>query len=61
MTEQFKAELFIYQVIDSGMVSYLDVKNGAVSLAELLNMLWYLEMKSDVEYTAIKKAEKGGK
>ena len=51
----------MYQVIDSGMVSFMDVKNGAVSLAELLEMSWFLEMKNDIEYVAMKKAEKGGK
>lgn len=53
--------MFIYQVIDSGMVSFLDVKNGAVSLSDLVEMQTFLTMKSDIEYNEWKKAEKGGK
>lgn len=53
--------MFIYQVIDSGMVSFLDVKNGAVSLADLVEMQTFLAMKSDIEYNEWQKAEKGGK
>lgn len=53
--------MFIYQVIDSGMVSFLDVKNGAVSLVDLIEMYTFLTMKSDIQYNEMKKAEKGGK
>lgn len=53
--------MFIYQVIDSGMVSFLDVKNGAVSLSDLVEMQAFLTMKSDIQYNEMKKAEKGGK
>lgn len=42
--------IFIYRAIDSGMVSYLDVKHGAVSLADIIGIVHYLDMKSDVEY-----------
>ncbi len=53
--------MFIYQVIDSGMVSFLEVKNGAVSLADLVELYNFVSMKADIEYNAIKEAEKGGK
>lgn len=53
--------MFIYQVIDSGMVSFLDVKNGTVSLSDLVEMQAFLTMKSDIQYNEMKKAEKGGK
>lgn len=53
--------MFIYQVIDSGMVSFLDVKNGTVSLSDLVEMQTFLNMKSDIQYNEFKKVEKGGK
>ena len=53
--------MFIYQVIDSGMVSFLDVKNGAVSLSDLMEIYTYIEMKCDIQYNELKKAEKGDK
>lgn len=43
------------------MVSFLDVKNGAVSLADLVEMQTYLTMKYDIEWSEYKKAEKGGR
>ena len=53
--------IFIYRAIDSGMVSYLDVKHGAVSLADIIGIVHYLNMKSDVEYANIHRdMEKGG-
>lgn len=53
--------MFIYQAIDSGMVSFLDVKTGAVSLADLIDIYTYITIKSDIEYNEMKKAEKGGR
>ena len=53
--------MFIYQVIDSGMVSFIDVKRGAVSLSDLIELYTYLTVKSDTEYNEIKKVEKGGR
>lgn len=53
--------IFIYRAIDSGMVSYLDVKHGAVSLADIIGIVHYLNMKSDVEYVNMHRdMEKGG-
>lgn len=53
--------IFIYRAIDSGMVSYLDVKHGEVSLADIISIVHYLDMKSDVEYANIHRdMEKGG-
>ena len=43
------------------MVSFLDVKNGAVSLADLVEMQTFLTVKSDIQWNEYKKAEKGGK
>lgn len=54
--------IFIYRAIDSGMVSYLDVKHGAVSLADIIGIVHYLNMKSDVEYANMHHdMEKGGR
>lgn len=39
---------FIYNVISSGMVTYADVVEGRVSLAALVEMSHYLEMRSDI-------------
>lgn len=43
------------------MVSFLDVKTGAVSLADLVEMQTFLTMKNDIEWNEMKKAEKGGR
>ena len=39
---------FIYNVISSGMVTYADVIDGRVSLAALVEMSHYLEMRHDI-------------
>ncbi len=39
---------FIYNVISSGMVTYADVVGGRVSLAALVEMSHYLEMRNDI-------------
>lgn len=53
--------IIIYRAIDSGMVSYLDVKNGAVSLADIVGIVHYLDMKSDIGYANMHHdMEKGG-
>lgn len=49
--------MFIYQAIDSGMVSFLDVKAGRVSLADIAEINHYLEMKADIEYASLEKAK----
>lgn len=43
------------------MVDFVSVKNGEISLADIVGLNHYLDMKSDIEYAAIKKAEKRGK
>lgn len=40
---------FIYNVISSGMVTYADVVGGQVSLAALVEMSHYLEMRNDIQ------------
>lgn len=63
MSEEFKDTLFIYKAIDSGMVSFGDVKNGNVTIAELAKIAQYLAMKSDIEYANMPKtkARKGAR
>lgn len=39
------------------MVSYLDVKQGKVSLADLSKLAQYLEMKNDIEYANMPKTK----
>lgn len=53
--------IFIYRAIDSGMVSLVDVNSGMVTLAELVEVNHYLNMKSDIEYMANEKAMKDSK
>lgn len=55
--------MFIYKVVDSGMVSLTEVKNGDVTIAELVRISQYLDMKSDIEYANMPKtkARKGVK
>lgn len=50
--------IFIYRAIESGMVSFAEVREGAVSLSDLVNMNTYLDMRSDIEYNAMKLAER---
>ena len=45
--------IFIYRAIDAGMVSFADVQQGNISLAELVGISHYLDMKSDIEYAAM--------
>ena len=56
--------IFIYRAIDAGMVTMRDVVDGVVTLADLVTVNHYLDMKQDIEYyaneKAIKKAKKGG-
>ena len=40
------------------MVNFLDVKYGKISLAEIVEINHFLDMKSDIEYASLKK---GGK
>lgn len=42
-------------------MSYLDVREGRVTLAELVHMMYYLDMKSDIKQKAMDDAMKGGK
>ena len=50
--------MFIYRAIDSGMVSLPDVTSGRVSLAEIVEINHYLDMRSDIEsYLADKARE----
>jgi hypothetical protein len=48
-------------VIDEGMVSYLDVRDGNVTLAEIVRMVHYLDMKSAIKQKAMDDAMKGVK
>jgi hypothetical protein len=43
------------------MVSLVDVNSGRVTLAELVEVNHYLDMKSDIEYMANEKAMKDPK
>jgi len=43
------------------MVSLPDVKSGRVNLADIAEINHYLEMKSDIEYSAMENARKGRK
>jgi hypothetical protein len=43
------------------MVSLVDVNSGRVTLAELVEVNHYLDMKSDIEYMANEKAMKDSK
>lgn len=42
--------IFIYRAIESGMVSLVDVTSGRVSLADIVGVNHYLDMRSDIEY-----------
>ena len=63
VTEELQDALFIYRAIDSGMVTLTEVKNGDVTIAELVRIAQYLDMKSDIEYanTPKTKARKGAR
>lgn len=49
--------MFIYKVVDSGMVSFTEVKNGNITIAELAKIAQYLAMKSDIEYANMPKTK----
>lgn len=40
------------------MISWYDVKAGRISLAEIVRLNDYLDMVSDIEYFAVKDADK---
>ena len=42
------------------MVSLVDVNSGRVTLADLAEINHYLEMKSDIEYMAMKESKRKG-
>lgn len=48
-------------MIDSGMVSLPDVKAGRVTLADIVEMNHYLDMKADIEHYAADKVREEGK
>lgn len=50
--------IFIYRAIESGMVSFTEVRDGSVSLCDLVGINTYLDMRSDIEYNAMKVAER---
>ena len=50
----------IYRAIDSGMVSLPDVLEGRVSLADIVEVIHYLEMKSDIEWANSQSGRKEG-
>jgi hypothetical protein len=53
--------IFIYRAIESGMVSLVDVNAGRVTLADLVEVNHYLDMKGDIEFMAHEKAAKEAK
>lgn len=46
---------FIYHVLDAGMVTMTELKSGLVTLADLVGMTHYLDMKNDIEYANMTK------
>lgn len=48
----------IYRVLDAGMVTMTELKSGTVSLADIVGMTHYLDMKADIEYANMMKHEK---
>jgi hypothetical protein len=52
--------IFIYRTIDAGMVNMTDVLNGNISLAEIVRVNLYLDMKQDIEFMASEEARKHG-
>lgn len=42
------------------MVSFVDVKMGMVTLADLVGITHYLDMKADIEYATMQKQMKKG-
>ena len=53
--------MFIYRAIDSGMISLPDVTSGRVSLAEIVEINHYLDMRSDIESYLADKAREESK
>ena len=49
--------IFIYRAIDAGMVTMRDVVDGVVTLADLVTVNHYLDMKQDIEYAVTKESE----
>lgn len=49
--------IFIYRAIDAGMVTMRDVVDGVVTLADLVTITHYLDMKQDIEYAVSKENE----
>ena len=49
--------IFIYRAIDAGMVTMRDVVDGAVTLADIVAVNHYLDMKQDIEYAVSKENE----
>lgn len=43
------------------MVNFLDVKQGNISLAEIVEINHFLDMKADIEYANMNNTKKGGK
>lgn len=52
--------IFIYRTIDAGMVNMTDVLNGNISLAEIVRVNHYLDMKQDIEFMASEEAKRYG-
>ena len=49
--------IFIYRAIDAGMVTMRDVVDGVVTLADIVAVNHYLDMKQDIEYAVTKESE----
>ena len=52
--------IFIYRTIDAGMVNMTDVLNGNISLAEIVRVNHYLDMKQDIEFMVSEEAKNHG-
>lgn len=52
--------IFIYRTIDAGMVDMHDVLEGNITLAEIVRINHYLDMKQDIEYMVSEEAKKHG-
>lgn len=50
----------LYRLIDEGMVTYADLKSGNVLLADLVEPLYYIKMKDDIQQYHLNKAKKKG-
>lgn len=50
--------IFVYRAIDAGLVTMRDVVDGVVTLADLVTVNHYLDMKQDIEYAISEESKK---